>query len=107
MTKKPANKKKKQQPLLRPIICICNDVYAPVLRPLRMIAHHIPFRKVPNLNVARRLQEISQSEGLDTDLRALSLLAEMTDGDLRSCLNTLQVKEKEITTTTATTDLSF
>jgi chromosome transmission fidelity protein 18 len=94
MNKKPANnKKKKQQPLLRPIICICNDVYAPVLRPLRMIAHHIPFRKVPNLNVARRLQEISQSEGLDTDLRALSLLAEMTDGDLRSCLNTLQVTE--------------
>ncbi|KAI8332374.1 hypothetical protein BC941DRAFT_436468 [Chlamydoabsidia padenii] len=91
-TKKPNNnnKKKQQQPLLRPIICICNDVYAPVLRPLRMIAHHVPFRKVPMLNVARRLQEISNNEGLNTDLRALSLLAEMTDGDLRSCLNTLQ-----------------
>ncbi|KAI8089045.1 uncharacterized protein BX664DRAFT_126288 [Halteromyces radiatus] len=82
--------KKKQNPLLRPIICICNDVYAPVLRPLRMIAHHIQFRKVPMLTIARRLQDICSNEGLDTDLRALSLLAEMTDGDLRSCLNTLQ-----------------
>ncbi|CAO3593498.1 unnamed protein product [Absidia cylindrospora] len=95
---KTSNTKKKQQPLLRPIICICNDVYAPVLRPLRLIAHHIQFRKVPMLNIARRLQEICQSEGLNTDLRALSLLAEMTDGDLRSSLNTLQFIRSKSTT---------
>ncbi|ORY99715.1 hypothetical protein BCR42DRAFT_430045 [Absidia repens] len=95
---KASNSKKKQQPLLRPIICICNDVYAPVLRPLRLIAHHIQFRKVPMLNIARRLQEICQSEGLNTDLRALSMLAEMTDGDLRSSLNTLQFIRSKSTT---------
>ncbi|CAO3645970.1 unnamed protein product [Cunninghamella echinulata] len=83
-------KKKNKQPLLRPIICICNDAYAPVLRPLRTIAQHIPFRKVPTLTIAKRLQDICDNEGLDTDLRALSLLCDMTDGDLRSCLNTLQ-----------------
>lgn len=66
--------------------------YAPVLRPLRTIAHHVPFRKVPTLTIAKRLQEICDNEGLDTDLRALGLLCDMADGDLRSCLNTLQVQ---------------
>lgn len=69
----------------------CKYRYAPVLRPLRTIAQHIPFRKVPTLTIAKRLQDICDNEGLDTDLRALSLLCDMTDGDLRSCLNTLQV----------------
>ncbi|ORY96506.1 P-loop containing nucleoside triphosphate hydrolase protein [Syncephalastrum racemosum] len=80
----------KPQPLLRPIICICNDVYAPVLRPLRAIAHHVQFRKIPTLSVAKRLKTICDSEGLDSDLRTLSQLVEMTEGDMRSCLNTLQ-----------------
>ena len=43
------------------------------------------------LTIAKRLQQICDEEGLETDLRALCLLAEMTDGDVRSCLNTLQV----------------
>ncbi|KAJ2430406.1 Chromosome transmission fidelity protein 18, partial [Coemansia sp. RSA 2531] len=37
----PTSKKRRggdQGPLLRPIICICNNVYAPVLRPLRQVA---------------------------------------------------------------------
>ncbi|ORX43578.1 P-loop containing nucleoside triphosphate hydrolase protein [Hesseltinella vesiculosa] len=83
-------RKKERQPLLRPIICVCNDAYAPVLRPLRAVATHIQFRRVPALNVAKRLDFICQNEGLSTDLRTLSLLCEMTDGDMRSCLNTLQ-----------------
>lgn len=65
-----------------------------MLRPLRMIAESIVFRKVPMMSVAKRLQDICDSEGLDSDLRTLSMLAETTDGDIRSCLNTLQVKKK-------------
>ncbi|KAI8064610.1 P-loop containing nucleoside triphosphate hydrolase protein [Gongronella butleri] len=87
---KKGSRRKERAPLLRPIICICNDAFAPVLRPLRAVAHHVQFRKVPVLHIARRLQFICQSEGLDTDLRTLSLLCDMTDGDVRSCLNTLQ-----------------
>ncbi|KAG2224906.1 hypothetical protein INT45_010855 [Circinella minor] len=87
---KKKGKGKEASPLLRPIICVCNDLYAPVLRPLRSIAHLIQFRKIPMLTVAKRLQQICDEEGLETDLRALCLLAEMTDGDIRSCLNTLQ-----------------
>lgn len=45
------------------------------------------------MSIARRLQEICENEGLESDLRTLTLLAATTDGDLRSCLNTLQVRE--------------
>lgn len=56
-----------------------------------MVAQSIVFKKVPAISVARRLQTICEFEGLDTDLRTLSMLADLTDGDIRSCLNTLQV----------------
>lgn len=74
-------------------ILIQNYRYAPVLRPLRMIAQQIQFRKVPMMSLAKRLQNICDNEGLESDLRTLSLLSETTDGDLRSCLNTLQVSK--------------
>ncbi|KAI8577410.1 hypothetical protein K450DRAFT_252301 [Umbelopsis ramanniana AG] len=79
-----------QKALLRPIICICNDPYAAVLRPLRQIAHNVTFRKVPTLTIAKRLHTICELEGLTTDMRSLNALCEITDGDIRSCLNTLQ-----------------
>ncbi|KAI7865408.1 hypothetical protein BDF14DRAFT_1997167 [Spinellus fusiger] len=82
--------KKKATPLLRPILCICNDPYAPVLRPLREIAQHIVFPKLPSLTIARRLQEICDAEDLQADLRTLCMLTDMTHGDIRSCINTLQ-----------------
>ncbi|CEP12140.1 hypothetical protein [Parasitella parasitica] len=76
--KKKTDKKKGPKPLLRPIICICNDAYAPVLRPLRMVAEQIHFKKVPMMSVAKRLQTICDNEGLDSDLRTLSLLGKST-----------------------------
>ncbi|KAK4510055.1 uncharacterized protein ATC70_006224 [Mucor velutinosus] len=90
LTNEKKGKHKGPKPLLRPIICICNDAYAPVLRPLRMVAQQVQFRKVPMMSLAKRLQNICDNEGLESDLRTLSLLSETTDGDLRSCLNTLQ-----------------
>lgn len=33
------------RPLMRPIICICNDLYAPALRPLRDVAKVFHFKK--------------------------------------------------------------
>jgi chromosome transmission fidelity protein 18 len=56
-----------------------------------MVAQSIVFKKVPMMSIAKRLQDICDNEGLESDLRTLSLLSETTDGDLRSCLNTLQV----------------
>lgn len=33
-----SKKDRRTAPLSRPVICICNDLYAPALRPLRQIA---------------------------------------------------------------------
>lgn len=56
-----------------------------------MIAESIVFKKVPMMSIAKILQDVCDRENLDSDLRTLSMLAETTDGDIRSCLNTLQV----------------
>ncbi|KAJ1026364.1 hypothetical protein NDA13_003745 [Ustilago tritici] len=98
---------KKQQrkgykPLLRPIICICNDLYAPSLRPLRPMAKLIRFNKPPMNVVVKRLREVCKAESLSVEARGLSLLAELTNGDIRSCLNALEfAKTKNIALTEA------
>lgn len=56
-----------------------------------MTAESIVFKKVPMMSIAKILQDVCDRENLDSDLRTLSMLAETTDGDIRSCLNTLQV----------------
>ncbi|KAJ3385624.1 hypothetical protein HDU84_002107 [Entophlyctis sp. JEL0112] len=80
----------KKRALLRPVICICNDQYAAVLRPLRAIAQCFSFRTPPHRLLAARLNDICKTEGMQADLRTLMALCELTDGDIRSSLNTLQ-----------------
>lgn len=41
------------RPLMRPIICICNDLYAPALRPLREVARVFQIRK-PSVGAGRQ-----------------------------------------------------
>ncbi|GAA6060295.1 hypothetical protein JCM10212_002936 [Sporobolomyces blumeae] len=98
-TKRPTTRKngkgKKDRPLLRPIICICNDLYAPVLRPLRALAKIIRFSPPTNTMLTKRLRTICQAEGMKAENKHLTLLVETAEGDLRSCLNTLQfIKRK-------------
>ncbi|BGP29547.1 Chromosome transmission fidelity protein 18 [Rhodotorula toruloides] len=90
--KKPSRKGKgkQQRPLLRPIICICNDLYAPALRPLRPLAKIIRFNPPTAPMLIKRLRTICDVEGLSTENKHLSLLVDVAEGDLRSCLNTLQ-----------------
>ncbi len=87
---KDGKKKKQNKPLLRPIICICNDLYASSLRPLRPLAKLVRLQKTSTLLLVNRLRAICEREALSADARALSLLAELTAGDIRSCLNALQ-----------------
>ncbi|SPO24606.1 related to CTF18 - Chromosome Transmission Fidelity factor [Ustilago trichophora] len=94
--------RKGHKPLLRPIICICNDLYAPSLRPLRPMAKLIRFNKPPTNLVVKRLREVCEAEALSVEARGLSLLAELTNGDIRSCLNALEfAKTKNIALTEA------
>lgn len=83
-------KKKKQRPLLRPIIAICNDLYAPALRPLRDIAKVFSFKRPSAERLAQRLQIVCSTEGLACEKSTLRMLADKSDCDMRTCLNTLQ-----------------
>ncbi|XP_037621189.1 chromosome transmission fidelity protein 18 homolog isoform X1 [Sebastes umbrosus] len=83
-------KKKKESLLLRPIICICNDLYVPALRPLRLQAFLLVFPQTQPSRLAQRLGEISVQQGMKTDTGTLMSLCEKTDNDIRSCINTLQ-----------------
>ncbi|KAH9180738.1 P-loop containing nucleoside triphosphate hydrolase protein [Lactarius sanguifluus] len=77
-SKKKADKGK--QILRRPIICICNDLYASSLAKLRPLARVIRFTRPADIHV-----KVS-----GPDSRALSTLVGISLGDLRGCLNTLQ-----------------
>ncbi|XP_073698781.1 chromosome transmission fidelity protein 18 homolog [Garra rufa] len=83
-------KKKKQSVLLRPIICICNDLYVPALRPLRQQAFLLVFPQTVPSRLAQRLAEITRRQGMKADTGTLMALCEKTDNDIRSCINTLQ-----------------
>ncbi|XP_062866483.1 chromosome transmission fidelity protein 18 homolog [Trichomycterus rosablanca] len=83
-------KKKKESVLLRPIICICNDLYTPALRPLRQQAFLLTFPQTQQSRLAQRLAEITRQQGMKADTGALMALCDKTDNDIRSCINTLQ-----------------
>ncbi|XP_068583236.1 chromosome transmission fidelity protein 18 homolog isoform X1 [Cebidichthys violaceus] len=83
-------KKKKESILLRPIICICNDLYVPALRPLRQQAFLLVFPQTQPSRLTQRLGEISLEQGMKVDTGTLMSLCEKTDNDIRSCINTLQ-----------------
>ncbi|KAJ1726839.1 Chromosome transmission fidelity protein 18, partial [Coemansia biformis] len=84
-------------PLLRPIICICNNVYAPVLRPLRQIAQLYHVGAPAPARLAQRLEEVCELEGVAADKWGLLELAKQNEGDIRSCLNSLQMVSERAT----------
>lgn len=83
-------KKKKTGILRRPIICICNDIYAISLRPLRQVAFIVTFPPLDSGRLAERLLTISRRERLKTDMTTLLALAEKSGNDIRSCISVLQ-----------------
>ncbi|XP_020231896.1 chromosome transmission fidelity protein 18 homolog [Cajanus cajan] len=93
--RKSSKKGSKTASLSRPVICICNDLYAPALRPLRQVAKvHIIVQPTVS-RVVNRLTYICNKEGMKASAIALSALAEYTECDIRSCLNTLQFLSKK------------
>ncbi|EGB05667.1 hypothetical protein AURANDRAFT_30501, partial [Aureococcus anophagefferens] len=59
-------------PLTRPVICVCNDAFAPHMRPLREVALVFQFRKVPhNLRLASRLKAVAAGERVDVSPAAI------------------------------------
>lgn len=85
-----ANQKEKIQ-IKRPIIFICNDIYAKGLRELRKKAIVFHFRKTSTEKMISRLKEICQKERVLVDHETMLRLCEINDNDIRSCLNTLEL----------------
>ncbi|KAM6544710.1 hypothetical protein CsatB_025446 [Cannabis sativa] len=90
-----SKKGRKSEPLSRPVICICNDLYAPALRPLRQVAKVHVFVQPTVSRVVSRLKYICNKEGMKTSSIGLTALADYTECDIRSCLNTLQFLHKK------------
>ena len=76
--------------LTRPLLCICNDLYAPALRELRPLVQVVEFHKASSEKLLARLRAIVAAEGMSVSREALSALISLTDADVRSCLHTLQ-----------------
>lgn len=76
--------------LTRPIICICNDQFAPALRKLKQVVQVVRVDKPKVLRLSQRLKEICRNEHVTIDPHTLSALMEITDYDIRGSLNTLQ-----------------
>ena len=66
------------------------------LAKLRPLARLIRFTRPADIHVVKRLRDICDIEGLRTDSRALSTLVGIALGDLRGCLNTLQVVPNQL-----------
>lgn len=68
--------------LLRPLILVCNDLYVPALRPLRIssCAEIIHVRKPPLEKTINRLASIFEKEGIFSDGDAIRRLCEASWG---------------------------
>lgn len=65
--------------------------YATALRLLRPYCYTLYIRPPATSCLIPRLQKICELENIKADARALTLLADSHEGDLRSCLNSLQL----------------
>ncbi|XP_018307581.1 chromosome transmission fidelity protein 18 homolog isoform X1 [Mycetomoellerius zeteki] len=89
-------KKKKEQSenmsdgCTRPVICICNEPYAPSLRALRAVSVIIPIQEVSPLRLAERLMDLARKEKLNVDFNDLVKIAERSGCDVRACIGALQ-----------------
>ncbi|KPJ02315.1 Chromosome transmission fidelity protein 18-like [Papilio xuthus] len=84
-----AKRKAKTQPLRRPVIAICNDLYATSLRPLRAVALTVTVGSVSCARLASRLAVVASYERLRVETKVLSALATRAAGDIRTALHVL------------------
>lgn len=73
-----------------PIICTATNLYAPCLGRLRKVSHVVSIKKPSSVSIINRLHEICNWQLLHADYQALSALCELSDCDIRSCINILQ-----------------
>ena len=70
--------------LQRPVICICNDVHAAALRPLKAVAELVEFRSASNSQLVSRLKMVCKAERLAADVHTLEALCALSGNDVRT-----------------------
>ena len=86
-------KRKQQQNnqgIQRPIICICNDLYAKQLSLLRKEALVYNLKKIDEKKLSDLLHLITKKENLPIDKITIKNIIDLCNNDIRSCLLCLQ-----------------
>ncbi len=73
-----------------PIILTANNPYDTRLRSLRQHCQLLQFRKIPIIDIEKRLKKICAEEKIKTDEEVLRQLAKISKGDLRAAINDLE-----------------
>jgi len=93
---------KGRAPLSRPIIAICNDLYAPVLRPLREVAKIIRMKAPTTTHLTARIRDVCVKENVNAEPRAIALVVDRVENDIRAALNAIQLIAKTTDSVTLT-----
>ena len=78
------------QGIQRPIICICNDLYAKQLSLLRKEALVYNLKKIDEKKLFDLLYSITKKENLPIDKITIKNICDLCNSDIRSCLLCLQ-----------------
>ena len=78
------------QGIQRPIICICNDLYAKQLSLLRKEALVYNIKKIDEKKLFDLLYSVTKKENLPIDKITIKNISELCNNDIRSCLLCLQ-----------------
>ncbi|KJE92041.1 hypothetical protein CAOG_003073 [Capsaspora owczarzaki ATCC 30864] len=97
---------KLRRPLQRPIICICNDIFARSLQALRQVALVVPFPNTSGSRLQTRLTQICKAERFELEANVLVTLCESTNNDIRSCINTLQFLSRHGKTAVSSSEIA-
>ena len=83
-------KRNTNQGIQRPIICICNDLYAKQLSLLRKEALVYNLKKIDEKKLFDLLYSITKKENLPIDKVTIKNICDLCNSDIRSCLLCLQ-----------------
>ena len=80
--------------LLRPIVAICNNIYAPALEKLKQHCEIVSFKRPADSALQERLVSICETEKLHVPVKQINNLIDIAQGDIRNCINNLQFMAK-------------
>lgn len=73
-----------------PIVMTANDPWDARLKPLRDASLMVPFNRLSERYIVAALKRICKLENIECEEKALKLIAQRAEGDLRSAINDLQ-----------------